>query len=266
MKKITLLLLLVSSFMLGQNFPGNSPDLLIGKELKVLPKDERLQPYGYQGFFKDEALKKDYECCDSYNSKYKNMVNRIFKVTEVIPYKNSIGTEKYKLKLLSDKQETVYFEYDPKYDHEYPFEVVGGLTLPEDFYCRDIEKETDKFTNDITHRSPYIEGVSVIKSIKGDKARIYLAVNEIGSTLNVGKKGLILLLEGGQKIDKPDADLDVKVNKGGSGYVYSAFVELTLSDISLLTKYSITDNRLYVYDGTINNGAKIKEYIKCLTK
>lgn len=93
-----------------------------------------------------------------------------------------------------------------------------------------------------------------------------MSINELGSTINVGIKGLTLLLENGKKIERPNADIDAKVNKGGSGYLYSAFIELTKEEIDLLINNPITDNRLYIYDGQIKNGAKLSEYLKCLTK
>lgn len=105
-----------------------------------------------------------------------------------------------------------------------------------------------------------------MKTIKGKETNIYLSINETGSTLNVGKTGLILLLEGGHRIDKPDAKIDAEVNTAGGGYVYKAFVLLTKEDLDLLSKYSITDDRLYIYEGTILKGNKIKEYVKCLIK
>jgi len=62
----------------AQNFPGQDVDLLVGKEIKVVEKAESLQEYGYDGFYKDSNLKKKYACCQSYNSKYKELVNKVY--------------------------------------------------------------------------------------------------------------------------------------------------------------------------------------------
>ena len=79
---------------------------------------------------------------------------------------------------------------------------------------------------------------------KDGKSNTYMSVNELGSTINVGKKGLILLLENGKKIELPNAEIHAKVHKGRRGYVYSAFIELIKEDIDLIINNPITDNRL----------------------
>lgn len=258
-------ILLISVVCFGQNFPGRSIQLLNGKELKVLPKEERSQKYGYSGFYKDDKLKKAYECCDSYNAKYSSLVGKVFKVVSYEPYKNSIGTEKFKIILENKETGIIYFDYDPSFDHDYPFEVIGGLQIPEDFYCQEITETNDKFTGDKRFNTEYSEGVSFVKVVKNNVTKIYITINEQGSTLNVGKKGLILLLSNSKKIEKPEASITAEVNKYG-GYTYSTFVELTKEDLQLLSENVITDNRLYIYDGTIKNGNKLKEYVKCLIK
>ncbi|TDO77623.1 hypothetical protein EV143_104390 [Flavobacterium chryseum] len=265
-KTITLLGLLFSTFCFSQIFPGEDIQLLTDKDIVVLPKSETLQKYGYDDFYKDEKLKTKYDCCESYNSKYKSLVGKTFKVLSYEPYTNLIGSSKYKLKIENNETGIIYFDYDPRYDFKYPFDVVGGLDLPSDFYCKKIKVSTDKFTGDVSYSTEYSEGISVIKVEKDKVSKIYLAINEQGPTLNVGAKGLILLLTNNKRINKPDAKIEVKVNKGGSGYIYSAFVELNSQDLNLLKENIITDNRLYVYDGEIKNGEKIKEYVKCLAK
>lgn len=267
MKQILLLTaVLISNITLGQNFPGNDVGLLLNKDIKVQEKDEVLQKYGYDHFYVSDDLKKKYACCDSYNSKYSELVGKVFKVLATEPYKNIIGTDKYKLKIENSETGILFFDYDPRYEHSFPFEVIGGLNLPEDFYCKKIETTTDKFDGKITSRSDYSEGISFIKINKNGISQIYMSINEIGSTLNVGKNGLILLLKNGNKIERPNADIDAKVNKGGNGYIYSSFIELTQEEIDLIINNPITDNRLYIYDGEIKNGAKLSEYLKCLTK
>lgn len=267
MRKILLLAtILISTFSFGQNFPGSEVNLLLNKEIKVIEKDASLQKYGYDNFYINDKLKKKYDCCESYNSKYNGLVGKVFKVLSAEPYKNIIGTDKYKLKIENSETGIIFFDYDPKYEHSFPFEVIGGLDLPDDFYCRNIETTTDKFDGKTTSRTGYSEGISFVKVTKDNSSKIYIAINETGSTLNVGKKGLILLLENGKKIERPDADIDIKVNKGASGYVYSAFIELTDAEIKLMIENKITDDRLYIYDGEIKYGAKLSEYLKCLTK
>ncbi|WP_145993542.1 hypothetical protein [Tenacibaculum dicentrarchi] len=265
-KKLLIAILLISNITFGQNFPGSEVNLLLNKEIRVKEKDKTLQKYGYSNFFKNEKLKKKFNCCESYNSKYAGLVGKVFKVLSAKPYKNIIGTEKYKLKIENPETGIIYFDYDQKYEHSFPFEVIGGLDLPEDFYCKKIKTTTDKFDGKTTSRTDYSEGVSFIKITKDNSSKIYMSINEIGSTLNVGKKGLILLLENGKKINRPNAKLNTRINKGGRGYIYSAFIKLTQEEIKLIIENKITDNRLYIYDGEIKNGEKFGEYLKCLNK
>jgi hypothetical protein len=252
----------------GQDFPGKDVQLLVGRELKVKELAESLQKYGYNGFFIDEKLNKKYACCESYNSKYNYLAGKIFKVISYEPYTDIIGSDKFKLKLENSEIGIIFFDYDPRYKHSFPFEVVGGLDFPEGFFCNDIEESKDKFTNEITYRSPESEGISIIKVKAGVKVNTYLSIRVGGSTVNVKEKGVILLLDNKLKITKPDAELDVDVNtsKYGSGYIYSAFIDLNINDIKLLTQNKITDVRLYIYDNDITDGKKISEYLKCIIK
>lgn len=264
MKKITFLLLLVfTSFYSQAQFPAKHPELLLNKEVTIIPLTPTLQEYGYKSLHKSDEMKITDKAI-----KHSAIVGKSFKVTEVSPYEK-YGSTKFKIKLESAENGIYYYDYEPKYDFEYILEVIGGLELPADLFCADITTETDKFTGEIRSTSPYSEGVSFIKVNKDGKIKIYLAINETGSTVAVGKTGLILLLENGKKIEKPSAPITVKVNSGytgAKGYVFSAFEELNTEDIKLLSENAITDNRLYIYDGTIKNGKKLQSYLNCLNK
>lgn len=265
--KLILLFAIFSSTLYGQDiFPANDTSLISGRQLKVKPVDKMLQQYGYEGFYKDEKLKKKFACCESYNSKYSELVDKVFMVVSITPYTDIIQRNKYKIKLSNPETGDIYYDYDPQFEHQWHFQFVGEFTLPKDFYCRNIEMTADKFTGDTTYVTPAASGFTFIKKKKEKSEIIYLSKNEPGSTLNVGEKGFILLLENGKRIEKPDAKLDVKTSKYGSGYIYNVFVRLTESDISLLTQNAITDARLYIYDGTVkpDDGKIIIEYLKCL--
>jgi hypothetical protein len=209
-------------------------------------------------------LKKKYDCCQSFNSKYESLVGKIFKVISYEPYTDNIGSNKFKLKIENPETGIIYFNYNPKFEHTFPFEVVGGLDFPEGYFCKDIEENKDKFTNDITFRTPKSDGISIVRVKKENSVNTYLSIRVHGSTVNVNEKGVILLLENGVKIQKPDEKLDVEVTSDGSGYTYSAFINLDPNDITLLTQHKITDVRLYIYDRNITNGKKLIEYIKCI--
>jgi hypothetical protein len=265
-KTVLLLLLLISGITFGQNYPANNVELLSGKELKVLPKEENLQKYGYENFYTDENLKNVYESDinNKYNSKYSSLVDKIFKVIEILPYKTILSKDEFKLLIENNETGKLYFKYNPKFDVGYPFEVIGGLKLPEDFYCKEITQTVDKFTGE-TKYNTNSGGIFFLKVVKDKTSKIYLSINQPGATLTIGKKGLTILLENNKKIEKPNAEIKANPN-GSGGYYNSTFVELTLAEINLLKANNMTDLRLYVNDSEVKNGTKYKELLKCLTK
>ncbi len=271
MKKITLLFLFISFFAFGQNFPENEVQLLMNKEIKVKEMPSNAQEYAYDGFYMSDKLKDEYMCCDSYNSKYNSLVNKLFIVEEITPYIDIIGVKRYKLKIINPEIGILFFDYDTRYRHSFPFEVIGGLDLPEDFYCKKLVIKKDKFEDIERIFTPIVDGVSFVKVIIDKQPMIYLAIRNNGYTANVSKKGLYILLKNGSKISKPNADIDVEVNKRkykDSDYIYSAFEILTKGDISMLLENNITDTRLFVYDREVDIESSniIKEYLKCIVK
>ncbi|WP_395049750.1 hypothetical protein [Flavobacterium sp.] len=267
MRKIfNLLFLIVIQFCFSQNFVGKHVDLLIGKQVRVLPmKDELNQMYGYKGFFKDEKLSKTYDKSSPY-SKYKSLVNKNFTVTKAIPYTDEIQDERYKLVLENKDIGILYYDYNPTYDRDFLFEIIGGIVLPADFYCEEIEKSIDKFTNAIQYKASTGDLVSIFKIEKNGSKSFYLSIGVYGATVSgLNEKGVILLLKNNKKIEKPDERLDTKYD-GDLGYLYSAFIKLNDSDLELLKNNELTDARLYIFDKSYSDNYKLIEFLKCLTK
>ena len=276
MKKLLFLtVLLATAVSFAQNFPGNDVELLLGKNVKPKSIEESLQKYSYKNFYvkfdtiskKLEKYKKNHRLLPVSEtvSDYDKLVGKEFKVVNIFEQKSLLSSDNGRYSILvleNDELGKVFYNYDSKYDFNFELEVIGGLDLPEGFYCKDIEVSKDKFDGKITHNTPYSEGISFIKVIDKNVEHIYISVREPGSTPNVGKKGLILLLKNDQRIDRPEAKIDVDVS--GKNYVYSTFIELNDNEVDLIIENPITDNRLYIYDGAIKNGEKLSEYLKCL--
>jgi hypothetical protein len=118
-----------------QNFLGKEVNKYIGQELYLKGKSESLRGYGYDGFLTDYNKSKFdggvYKCCESYNSKYKDLAGKYFKVLEVIKHPKAAESEylygkKSYLKLEErESKDIVYFEYDSQFEHNFPFIVVG---------------------------------------------------------------------------------------------------------------------------------------------
>ncbi len=269
MKKVSVLLILtlMSWGGMAQDFPGKYVGLLVDKQLKVKEKDAAKQDFGYVGFYADKDLKKVYKAKNGgYSTPYYVLVGKVLKVKSITPYKNSVGLEKEKLELYSSELGKIWFDYDPKDENIFPFKVLGGFKLPADFYCDQVEKEFDKFTKATEYNTPYVDGLSVVASKKdGNPMEYFLSLEVMGNSLNVDKKGVIILLENQRKISLPDVNLKVDI-AGNNQYKYSAFITLSREHLGLLRMHNITDIRLYVYDRAIERGYKIKEYIRCIEK
>lgn len=255
---------LLPAFGIGQSvFPGNDTALIAGKQLRVKPLLPEIEKYGYEGFYKDDRLKKVLECCDGKGSKHASLAGEIFKVVSITPYESTLKRIKFVLKLTNDRFGTVYFDYEPRFEHMWDFEFVGDLNLPNDFFCRGIDSLYDKFTGETTYMTNYSDGIRFVKVRGAGKSSYFITKNTPGKTLNTGEKGFYILLANNKRIDKPD--VKVKADAGPySGYVFSVFTQLTDADLDLLLNNEITDTRLYIYDSQIKDGKKLIEYLKCL--
>lgn len=264
-------LLILSIGMFGQsNFPGEDTELLIGKELKVVKGSEK---YGIEGFYTVENFdsKEFYSISkkrkiiykvDGFNTKYSELIGRVFTVESVIPYTDIINNKRYKLKINNKDIGYLYYDYSPKYQHNFPFEVIGGLTPPDDFYCKYIETRNDKFTNEITYYSPIIDGVQFERIVNSSaKERFYLYLEVYGSTLNVGTKDIIILLENNKRIVK---SANINPSSYDGVWQYTSLIILNAEDIKLLKENKITDFRLYIYDKTVKEGDKIQQFLNCV--
>lgn len=147
---------------------------------------------------------------------------------------------------------------------EYIIKEISVDDYQEGYFCKDVEKESDKFTDKITYSSPVLNPISFRKVKNGENATTFIKIDVIGNAPSVGNKGVIILFEDGTKIERPDAKIDTQVNHNGEGYLYRAFFILNQDEIKKLTQKSITDVRLFVFDAEINDGLKLQEYLKCI--
>lgn len=116
------------------NFLGLDYKRYKGQTLMVLPKSPSLREFGYDNFFiklDDTGLRNNsnvYKCCESFNSKYQELENVNFLVLDAYkPMKSSILYDAVlQLKNLKTN-DIVYYTYNSKYDHSFPFLVLGYL-------------------------------------------------------------------------------------------------------------------------------------------
>jgi hypothetical protein len=284
MNKIIIVFIFCLNFIniFSQSFPENSPELLINKIVKPKEIPEGLQVYAYRNFYLEfDKEKKQFTKDDGKNkpfvtgqrgleiSDYSKLVGKEFKVLEIfeIVPKYSFEEKGYAIKIENSEIGMIFYKYEPKYEHTFELEVVGGLDYPANFFCSKIKQKKDKFEDKETFITPVEDGISLYKAIENGKSTIYLSVRVNGGTLNISEKGLNILFEDGTKFTKPEESIETEVGSG-SGYVYSAFVQLTQADIKLLSEKNITDTKVYVYEGTVDKDSakKIREYLKCLIR
>jgi len=284
MKKILLILFIYSSInVYSQSFPNNKPDVLIGKKVTPITLEERLKKYGYKNFVSEfDTINKEIKVIGRKNKpfyventassdyyKLKPLIFIVDKVYELNEKKSYKTYNDYILQLKNDEIGIVYYRYDPTNSNIFELELINNALLPNEVYCNEIKIKKDKFEDIETHITPFnIDGISFLKSISNNKKDYFINIRVNGSTLNVGEKGVYILLENGKKILKPNEKIDVDVNKNSTGWEYSAFINLNNEEITLLKSSRITDVKLFIYEKEISlkNGLLTQEYLKCITK
>jgi len=259
MKKILFALLIMPILLFGQTYPKDAIEPLVGKEIKLLPStSETVIKNGYYNFYDNPDL----SFRSRIKAKHEKFSNQLFQIKS---FKKNAGDSKdeISIELYNKKIGTVYYGYKPFSEGFWIFEVIGGLSFHDGYFCRDIEIKEDKFTGVKKYNSPTDKHVFFIK----EKDVIYLYLKSHGKTLNINPKGIIILLDDGSKIENNTSIIDVKTD-GYGDYNYSVLFPLTADEIKKLSEHQITDYRLYVYDFKIDVGEGwfYREYLKCLTK
>ena len=111
-----------------------------------------------------------------------------------------------------------------------------------------IERNVDKFTNEIQINTNILSPITLYKHInKGKPIVYYLSLEAEGATLNYGTKGVIVLFSDGTKWTKPNEKVESTYR---NGLHYSCFITLSPTDVELFSKKSIKAYRLYIYDAS----------------
>ena len=212
----------------------------------------------------------------SFSTVKDSLANRIFKVENIIgkdgvPIKTPSFFNK-PIFVLRDtsNQQVIYFKYDTQYEHNFPF-ITSKIEFDLNILCSNISRKVDDFTDEITLNSPFVDGrkissMIIYKRIQNGNITYNLSIRTIGSTVNVGESGVIILFEDGTKINKPEEEIDVDSDE--NGFEYSAFITLSQSDLQTLKTKNIRKYRLYIYDEEINPGEanKFKAYVNCIVE
>lgn len=287
MKKVVFTLIALTFMKLGslnaQTFTENylGVDFMMYKGALFKVNDDAILGFG-KAFFSDLS-----NCQSAYNNNViypdatysfntikDSLINRIFRLEDIIgldgkPYVENYFRDK-PIFLLRDTStnQVIYYLYDMKSETHFPF-LTSKINYSSEILCSKIQSEFDDFTQATTFYSPIFEGdnfssVGIDKVIKAGKSTYYLSLKTTGSTLNVGKVGLIVLFDNGTKLNKPSAKIDVEYEDGN--YAYSAWIPLTEVEVKSLTTKKITKFRLYIYDEEVDPvfSEKFTYYVKCV--
>lgn len=159
------------------NFVGNKVAQYIGQELWLKGMTLKQRQLGYanliKNFNKAEDLndpKNIYKCCDGYNSKYAELVDKHFLVLLVFKNKtynkNSNEEEEKTFLKLSEisSGDIVYFQYDESSSYTFPFVVMGFLEKQRAL----LSGQKFVFANNILLDAKDIQTGKTVRPIAGD--------------------------------------------------------------------------------------------------
>lgn len=138
--------------------------------------------------------------------------------------------------------------------------------------CRLIQKSVDKFTGEITFKSPITEKgyysktnpVIFYKFIKEKDTTFYMRLTTYGNTL-AADPGVMLIYRSGEKKSYPSEKVDYDAHQN-LGWEYNSWIKLSKEDILKIQNDPISDFRLYIHDQQINKKQQelYAKYIGCI--
>lgn len=158
-----------------KNFLGTeNVESYVGQVLYVNGVHEQLQGYGYDSFNNKKVSHYDSDnrygnpsVKSPYNTKYEDLFGKYFKVLNV--EKNGTGENYYVFTLQNrdNENDIVYFNYDGKYEHTFPFIVVSHFewcknNLIGKKYFLTYFSRDDKIYGRYTSDTDFVNGESII--------------------------------------------------------------------------------------------------------
>ncbi len=128
----------------------------------------------------------------------------------------------------------------------------------------DLNREVDQFTEKVTYNIADAGGdISYVKVIEKGVPRYYLSIWKKESGIYTGK-GVILILENGKKIEKPNETVDYTYSSGD--FYTKIFMKLNTNDIALLKESGIAKFKIYITEGFTNSAKETTILFNCLVK
>lgn len=134
-----------------ENFLGSNVNLYIGQELYLKGRNEKLQKFGYDGFFRDYKKTDATDGSSIYkgerdesglilHSSYKELSGKYFKVLAVLKHPEAerapelYGREFFFKLQEKESGDILYYEYDTSFEFNFPFVMVGYFTKIKQLY------------------------------------------------------------------------------------------------------------------------------------
>jgi hypothetical protein len=263
MKKLfTLITLLFIATVAAQvSYPYKRPQLLAGKEVKVLPYVKFYPDQtGYYGFTTAPNFYHVYAEIkkDSQYTKPEALEGRIFKVIEVT--KDESDKDSFYVRLLGDKGDTLYYNYTlSTQESSFPFEVIGGLDLPADFYCDYINRgvnigEYSTRSGDVTFTRERFDTPAEKKAKAAKEYEVRIKFYGNASQLD---RGLTLFFDNGKSIVRKNEVVLSKLDNG-TLYKHETSIILTKQEAELMATANLTGFK--ILDLTYTDPPKYKKY------
>ncbi len=133
--------------------------------------------------------------------------------------------------------------------------VALGFTMN----AQSITIEKDKFSDEITKRTPFSLPVGFTQVINGQDTTTYFTLSTIGYSPAYGSGTKVLL--GNGDIITDGREISLRVNSSAQ-YEYSAFFRINKQQLKLISQYGVTDYELYVFEGKLSKlqNNKLKQF------
>lgn len=258
----TFFLLLSTLFATAQDYPEKRPELLLGKELRVIPIVAGAYEKVYSGFYTDDKMLYTYKD----NGHDKTVADAFGSGTLKVLSVDAVdrwGSKMYRIKLQNAAHETIYYLYDPNSDSDYKFEVVGGLTLPAEVYCDLVIESKDTEKGNEMYIFSGLPSYQIYKTKSATNSSTVLTLYIYKDEVHAGK-GVVINLDNNQKIER--LNLDIVFDTKRSTPRYSASIVLTSEEIELLKNHIITTYKLSKFEDEMYKkfAVKLKGAVSCL--
>lgn len=257
-------MLLAGMALHAQDFPAAKPELLVGREVKVV-QIEGAEKQGYPNFFSDSGLTKNYLSDKEPAVPYSKLIGKKFKVINAESYYTDLKHPATKLVLNDENGNTVYYRYLVTDENVYPFQVEGGFTAPNDLYCDYLKPTGERLGTKLYEMKEAQGSITIGQQLDLDSSIYYtMGLSISGDHPAKNPKGASIVLSDGSTIDFPEQPVMRESQTSKRQFRYSTTLRLTRQQMDMLRKNRITEVKLDQFKKKIYVGGRIQGAVGCL--